>query len=181
MTAPFQIGKRTVGPGHPCFVIGELSCNHNGDLTVAIDTVKAMHRAGADCVKLQTMRPDYITMQSDSPEFTIGGGTLWDNRSLHDLYKEVQTPWEQPVMAADPVNPPQTHGGTRKTNSSACNSVAPFINSIESLATHILPSADVASTQQPLAAGWRLCRCSTSSRTGQTREYRKVQEELAET
>ena len=94
MASRIQIGKRTIGPGHPCFVIGELSCNHNGDLDVAIDTVKAMHRAGVDCVKLQTMQPDSITIQSDAPEFTIGGDTLWDGRSLHDLYTEVQTPWE---------------------------------------------------------------------------------------
>lgn len=94
MPPSIQIGKRPIGPGHPCFVIGELSCNHGGDLDTAVDTVKAMHRAGVDCVKLQTMRADSITVASDNPEFTIGGGTLWDSRSLHDLYTEVQTPWE---------------------------------------------------------------------------------------
>ena len=94
MPPAIQIGNRTIGPGHPCFVIGELSCNHGGNLDTAVDTIKAMHRAGVDCVKLQTMKADSITIASDRPEFTIGGGTLWDNRSLHDLYKEVQTPWE---------------------------------------------------------------------------------------
>lgn len=88
------IGNRTVGPSHPCFIIGELSCNHNGDYNLAVETVKAMHRAGVDCVKLQTMRPDGITIKCDKPEFTIRGGTLWDNRKLHDLYTEAQTPWE---------------------------------------------------------------------------------------
>ena len=92
---PFiQIGSRAVGPDHPCFIIGELSCNHNGDFQVAVESVKAMHRAGVDCVKLQTMRPDGITIKCDKPEFAISGGTLWDDRKLHDLYTEAQTPWE---------------------------------------------------------------------------------------
>lgn len=94
MKPSVRIGNHTVGPGHPCFVIGELSCNHNGSFEQAVETVKAMHRAGVDCVKLQTLRPDSITIKCDQPEFTITGGTLWDNRKLHDLYVEAQTPWE---------------------------------------------------------------------------------------
>ena len=94
MTPPVQIGSRILGPGQPCFIIGELSCNHNGDFDQAVETVNAMHRAGIDCVKLQTLRPDSITVKCDNPEFTISGGTLWDKRSLHDLYSEAQTPWE---------------------------------------------------------------------------------------
>ena len=92
-TPPILIGSRTIGAGK-CFIIGELSCNHQGDFDLAVETVKAMHDAGVDCVKLQTMHPDGITIKCDKPEFTIGGGTLWDDRKLHDLYAEAYTPWE---------------------------------------------------------------------------------------
>lgn len=95
-----QIGKHTLGEGHPVFIIGELSCNHNGDFQLAVDSVHAMKAAGVDCLKLQTAKPDSITFNSRKPDFIIGGGTLWDNKSLFDLYSEVYTPWEwhQPLM-----------------------------------------------------------------------------------
>src|SRR4051812_6061347 len=38
-------------------------------------------------------------MRSDREEFRIGGGTLWDGRTLHDLYGEAYTPWDwQPKL-----------------------------------------------------------------------------------
>ena len=49
--------------------------------------------SGADAVKLQTYRPDTITMNMRTPEFTISGG-LWDGKSLYELYEEAFTPWE---------------------------------------------------------------------------------------
>jgi pseudaminic acid synthase len=54
----------------------------------------AMHAAGVDCLKLQTIRPGSITIDSDKKDFIISGGTLWDNKSLFELYTEVYTPWE---------------------------------------------------------------------------------------
>jgi pseudaminic acid synthase len=100
MMTEIKIGNRTLGKGHPSFIIGELSCNHNGDFQLAVDSVMAMHEAGVDCLKLQTARPDSITIDSRKKDFIIGGGTLWDNKSLFELYTEVYTPWEwhQPLQ-----------------------------------------------------------------------------------
>jgi pseudaminic acid synthase len=89
-----RIGKRKLGIGNPVFIIGELSCNHNGDYDLAVESVKAMHQAGVDCLKLQTAKPGMITIDSKKSDFIIGGGTLWDNKSLFDLYTEIHTPWE---------------------------------------------------------------------------------------
>jgi pseudaminic acid synthase len=94
MKKTYKIGNRLIGEEHPCFIIGELSCNHNGDFDIAVETVKAMHAAGVDCLKLQTSKPGSITIESDKDDFIIKGGTLWDNKSLFELYSEVHTPWE---------------------------------------------------------------------------------------
>ena len=81
-------------PSDRVFIIAELSANHNGSLEVALETVKAAKRAGADAIKLQTYTADTITLKSDQADFKIEGGTLWDGRYLHDLYLEAFTPWE---------------------------------------------------------------------------------------
>jgi len=74
--------------------VAELSANHNQDLQRAVSLIDAATDAGADAIKLQTYTPDTITIRSDREPFQIRGGTLWDGRTLHDLYAEAFTPWE---------------------------------------------------------------------------------------
>ncbi len=76
------------------FIIAELSANHNGSKQTAIDTIRAAKRAGADAIKLQTYTADTITLDSKDADFKIGGGTLWDEQFLYNLYQEAYTPWE---------------------------------------------------------------------------------------
>lgn len=76
------------------FIIAELSANHNQDIQLALDTIKAAKDSGADAIKLQTYTPDTITIQSSKEYFTIKSGTIWDGRTLYDLYQEAYTPWE---------------------------------------------------------------------------------------
>jgi pseudaminic acid synthase len=95
----FKIGERLIGPGQPVYVIAEISANHNQDFEQALRLLHAAKGAGADAVKLQTYTPDTITIRSDQEYFRIGGGTLWDGRTLYDLYGEAHTPWEwQPKL-----------------------------------------------------------------------------------
>lgn len=89
-----KIGPKSIGGGNPCFIIAELSANHNGDLNVAIATIRAAKKTGADAIKLQTYTPDTLTIDCDNDHFKIEGGTLWDGKSLYELYGEAYTPWE---------------------------------------------------------------------------------------
>lgn len=79
---------------HSCLIVAELSANHNGSFDRAANLVRAAKAAGADAVKLQTYTADTITLDCDAAPFRIGGGTLWDGRTLHQLYREAYTPWE---------------------------------------------------------------------------------------
>lgn len=92
-TQVISIAGRRIGAGHPPYVIAELSANHNGRIEAAFELVERAKAAGADAVKLQTYRPDTITLDADGPEFRIDGG-LWDGRRLYELYEEAHTPWE---------------------------------------------------------------------------------------
>lgn len=76
------------------FIVAEMSSNHNGSLKIAIETIKAAKRAGASAVKLQTFKPDSMTLNSNAKDFIINNGTIWDGQSLYKLYKKAQTPWE---------------------------------------------------------------------------------------
>lgn len=96
-----KIKDRTIGPGNPCFIIAELSANHGQDYDLAVRTVHAMKEAGADAVKVQTYTPDTLTIACSEAPFQISGGTLWDNRTLYDLYEEAFMPWDwQPRLQA---------------------------------------------------------------------------------
>ena len=76
------------------FIIAELSANHGGKLEIALDTVHAAKRAGADAIKIQTYTADTITLDSRKEYFKINQGTHWDGKYLYDLYKEAHLPWE---------------------------------------------------------------------------------------
>ncbi len=81
------------------FLVAELSGNHGGDLDRALALIDAAAESGADAVKLQTYRPELITVEAREERFQIKEG-LWAGRYLHDLYQEAMTPWEwHPALA----------------------------------------------------------------------------------
>lgn len=88
-----EIAGRPIGMAYSPYVIAELSANHNGKLETALRIVEEAKKAGADAVKLQTYRPDTITLNCDGEDFQIRGG-LWDGRSLYELYEEAHMPWD---------------------------------------------------------------------------------------
>lgn len=75
------------------FIIAELSANHAKSLNLAIETIKAAAKAGANAIKIQTYTPDSLTLDCDRDDFVIKGG-LWDKRKFYELYQNAQTPYE---------------------------------------------------------------------------------------
>lgn len=94
MNRKMYLNSREIGGDAPTYFIAELSANHNQSFERATEVVKAAKDAGADAIKLQTYTADTITIESSMPDFRVGGGTIWDGVTLHQLYKEAYTPWE---------------------------------------------------------------------------------------
>ncbi len=81
------------------YIIAEMSGNHNNDYQNAVDIIHAAKDAGADAIKVQTYTADTITLDCDNEYFQVKGGTVWDGRTLYQLYQEASTPWEwQPKL-----------------------------------------------------------------------------------
>ncbi len=76
------------------YIIAEMSANHNGNLKNALDTIKAAKEIGANAIKLQTYTADTLTLNSNKKDFIIKGGTLWDGKTMYELYQSAYTPWE---------------------------------------------------------------------------------------
>jgi pseudaminic acid synthase len=81
------------------FIVAELSCNHNQSFDLAVKTIEAIKKSGADAVKIQTYTPETMTIDCVNKYFQINKGTLWDGETLYSLYKKAYTPWEwQPKL-----------------------------------------------------------------------------------
>jgi len=89
----FKINDHFIGTNFLPYVIAEMSANHNGNIDTAMRIIEEAKSAGAHAVKLQTYKPDTITLKCNTDEFCIKGG-LWDGRTLYDLYEEAHMPWE---------------------------------------------------------------------------------------
>ena len=55
-----KIGKSLVGDGCPCYIVGEIGINHNGDLGIARRLIDLASFAGADAIKFQKRTVDVV-------------------------------------------------------------------------------------------------------------------------
>lgn len=91
-----------IGPGHPAYIVAELSGNHNGSLERALETIRTAARIGADAIKLQTYTADTMTIRSSDPSFKVPGDGPWGCKELYALYEEAHTPWDwHPALFAE--------------------------------------------------------------------------------
>ncbi len=96
MTREIKLGNKLVGDGHPAYVIAEIGINHNGDLEIAKQMIKAAAHAGADAVKFQKRTPEVCTppeQQKQMRETPWGYITYLDYRYKVELgleeYREI--------------------------------------------------------------------------------------------
>ena len=61
MTREIKLGNKFIGDGHKTYTIAEIGINHNGDLGIAKDMIRAAAHAGADAVKFQKRTPEVCT------------------------------------------------------------------------------------------------------------------------
>ena len=96
-----KIGNKNIGLQSKPFIIGEMSGNHNQSIDRALKIVETAAEIGLHAVKLQTYTADTITLNINKNEFFIkDGNSLWEGRSLYELYDEAHTPWDwhEPIM-----------------------------------------------------------------------------------
>lgn len=93
MNKAIEIEGTLIGEDHPPYVIAEMSANHNGNIGDAFKIIEKAKIAGANAVKIQTYKPDTITIDSKLPDFQIKEG-LWEGRTLFELYDWAHTPWD---------------------------------------------------------------------------------------
>lgn len=86
-----RLGSRTIGPGHPCFLIAEAGVNHNGDVELAHRLVDVAADAGADAVKFQTFDPDLlVSPQAPKADYQIA--TTGATESQLDMLRRLVLP-----------------------------------------------------------------------------------------
>ena len=96
-----EIADIKIGLEHKPFIIAEMSGNHNQSLERALEIVEAAALTGAHALKLQTYTADTLTLDVSGGEFSIEDkNSIWNGKSLYELYQEAHTPWEwhSPIM-----------------------------------------------------------------------------------
>lgn len=94
MRKELMIDGKKLSDKSDTYIIAEMSANHLHNLDRAKRIIDAAKECGADAIKLQTYRPDTITIDCRGPEFMATPGSPWENMNLFELYKEAYTPWE---------------------------------------------------------------------------------------
>ena len=90
-----KIGNKIVGVNSRCLIVAEISANHDSRLNNAIRLIKLAAQAGVDAVKIQTYKPETITLNSFKKDFLINKNSPWAaKKNFWNLYKKGHTPWE---------------------------------------------------------------------------------------
>lgn len=92
-TRTVRLGRNTIGPGHPCFVIAEAGVNHNGDPELAHQLVDVAAAAGADAVKFQTFDPEQLAA-ADAPKAAYQIASTGSTESQLEMLRRLTLPRE---------------------------------------------------------------------------------------
>ena len=93
MSKLIKIGESCIGEDFYPYIIAEMSANHNGDINDAFKIIDKAKNSGANAIKIQTYKPDTITINCNLDDFQIKDG-LWKGKTLFELYEWAHTPWD---------------------------------------------------------------------------------------
>ncbi len=96
--APVTVADRTIGPGQPVYVIGEIGINHNGDLDVAKALVDVAAAAGCQAVKFQKRTPEVCVPLEQQSQIR---STPWGEMTYLDYRYRVEFDREQYAEIAE--------------------------------------------------------------------------------
>ena len=90
-----NIAGKIIGEKSEPFIIAEISGNHDGSFTKIKKLIDAAKWSGADAVKLQTFKPELMTLNSNKKRFIVSHKNLkWSKKTLFSLFKKSYPPWE---------------------------------------------------------------------------------------
>lgn len=99
MSEDFSIDGTSIGSDWPVYFVAEMSANHANDFDNARKIIEAAADSGADAIKLQTYKPETMTIDSDRELFRIQNESKWSGQTLFELYENASTPWDwQPEL-----------------------------------------------------------------------------------
>ena len=106
MKKEIKIGDKMVGDGHPCYLIGEIGINHNGNMDIAKSLITVAKNAGWNAVKFQKRTIDivYTAEELAKPRENPFGPTNGDLKrglefgleqyqKIDEFCREMEIPW----------------------------------------------------------------------------------------
>ena len=79
--------NRTLGAGHPVYIIAEIGINHNGSLELAKKMIDEASKAGCDAVKFQKRTPEICTPKD---QWNIQRDTPWGRMTYINYRKQIE-------------------------------------------------------------------------------------------
>jgi len=89
----FQVSsKRTIGAGHPVYIIAEIGINHNGSMDIAKKLIDEAVQAGCDAVKFQKRTPELCTPKD---QWHLERDTPWGRMTYINYRKMIELGYDE--------------------------------------------------------------------------------------
>ena len=99
----FRVGQREIGGDAPTYFIADISANHDGQLTRAVDLIHLAAESGASAAKFQNFRAAHIVSDRGFRDLgdQVSHQAKW-KRSVTEVYQDASLPWEwTPTLKAE--------------------------------------------------------------------------------
>lgn len=89
----FRIRDRVLSQDGPPYVIAEIGVNHNGDMSLAKQSIEAAARSGADAVKFQSFRAEEFMADRDRTYTYRSQGNIVEE-PMYSMFKRLELSYE---------------------------------------------------------------------------------------